>query len=295
MALAACILLGLSATAQQVRGDVTGDGTVDIADVNEVINIMLGKGGPIVTTYTVNGVSFTMVSVQGGSFTMGATTEQGSEAYGTEKPVHQVTLSSFSIGQTEVTQELWLAVMGSNPSYFQASSDPDYGTNLQRPVEQVSWNACQEFITKLNELTGKTFRLPTEAEWEYAARGGNKSQGYKYAGSYVLDKVGWYWGNIPSQMEGTQGYGTQTVATKSPNELGIYDMSGNVWEWCHDWYSDDYYSESPSLNPQGAESGNARSLRGGSWHKPAKECRVSCRGDWRPTEGNNTCGFRLAL
>ena len=189
MALVACLLLGLSATAQvqgdltgdgyvdiadvnavinmmlgktaqTAAGDVTGDNNVDIADVNAVINIMLGKTSQEVQTFTVNGVSFKMVAVEGGTFSMGATEEQGSDAYGDEKPVHQVTLSSYSIGQTEVTQELWQAVMGTNPSYFQASTAADYGTNLQRPVEQVSWNDCHTFITKLNELTGKTFRLP---------------------------------------------------------------------------------------------------------------------------------------
>ena len=169
-------------------------------------------------TFTANGVSFTMKFVEGGTFQMGATSEQGSDATSAESPVHSVTLSGYWMGETEVTQELWQAVMGSNPSYFS-------GTNL--PVEYVSWNdIVNDFLPKLNNMTGKNFRLPTEAEWEYAARGG-KSGGYKYAGSDDVGSVAWYYDNSSSK--------THTVKTKSPNELGLYDMSGNVWEWCQDW------------------------------------------------------------
>ena len=322
MALMACLLLGLSATAQvqgdingdnkvdiadvnavinmmlgkaaqTAAGDINGDGSVDIADVNAVINIMLGKTNQEVQTFTVNGVSFKMVAVEGGTFMMGATEEQGSDAYGSEKPVHQVTLSSYSIGQTEVTQELWQAVMGSNPSYFQASTDPNYGSNLQRPVEMVSWNDCQTFITKLNELTGKTFRLPTEAEWEYAARGGNKSQGFKYAGSNNVRDVAWSIATIPSQTSGTAGYGAQTVATKAPNELGLYDMSGNVWEWCQDWY--DYYSSDPQTNPTGPSNGATVVFRGGGWCQGFISCRVSMRNNCGEMVTDSYIGFRLAL
>ena len=289
-------VLCLMATAQP-KAQVVGDGNVDIADVNGVINAMLGKDTPNPpseeTTYTVNGVSFKMVAVEGGTFTMGATAEQGSDAYDWEYPTHQVTLSSFSIGQTEVTQELWLAVMGSNPSYFQASTNSNYGTNLQRPVERVSWNDCQTFITKLNQMTGKNFRLPTEAEWEYAARGGNRSQGYKYAGSNTVDDVSWYWDNIPSRSSGTAGYGTQTVATKAPNELGLYDMSGNVFEWCQDWYGS--YSSDAQTNPTGPASGSLRVSRGGSWNYNAWFCRVSYRSHYAPSSANRDLGLRLAL
>ena len=322
MALVACLLLGLSATAQvqgdlngdnkvdiadvnavinmmlgksaqTAAGDINGDSSVDIADVNAVINLMLGKTNQEVQTYTVNGVSFKMVAVEGGTFTMGNTAEQGSDAFDDENPTHQVTLSGYSIGQTEVTQELWQAVMGSNPSYFQASTNSNYGDNLQRPVETVSWDDCHTFITKLNELTGKTFRLPTEAEWEYAARGGNKGQGYKYAGSNTLDDVAWYLGTLPSTISGTAGYGPQTVATKAPNELGLYDMSGNVYEWCQDWYG--RYSSDTQTNPTGPNSGSERVCRGGSCYYYAWHCRVSYRSYEEPTNKNGDLGLRLAL
>ncbi len=175
---------------------------------------MLAKPA-ISQTFTVNGVSFKMIFVEGGTFTMGATAELESDALGGEKPTHRVTLSSYMIGETEVTQELWQAVMGGNPSLHKGA---------RNPVEWVSWNDCQEFIDKLNRLTGRKFGLPTEAQWEYAARGGNRSKGYKYSGSNNIDELAWYDGNS----------GTHLVATKKPNELGIYDMSGNLWEWCQD-------------------------------------------------------------
>ncbi len=227
-------------------------------------------------TFTVNGVSFTMIKVEGGTFNMGATSEQGGDANGDESPVHSVTLSDYYIGETEVTQELWEAVMGSNPSYFKGS---------QKPVEHVSWNDCKEFITKLNRLTGKNFRLPTEAEWEYAARGGNKSKGYKYSGSNTIGNVAWYTDNSSSK--------THDVKTKTPNELGIYDMSGNVWEWCEDWHGS--YSSGSQTNPMGPSSGSDRVLRGGSWYYSAKYCRVSFRGINLPVHRDISFGFRLAL
>ena len=227
-------------------------------------------------TVKVNGVSFEMVYVEGGSFDMGATTEQGSEADTDEKPVHSVTLSDYYIGSCEVTQELWEAVMGSNPSCFKGS---------QNPVERVSWNDCQNFIKKLNSLTGRTFRLPTEAEWEYAARGGNKSLHYKYSGSGNIGNVAWYGENSRSK--------THAVGTKTANELGIYDMSGNVWEWCSDWWG--YYSAGAQTNPQGPSSGSSRVLRGGSWSNNAWGCRVSDRNGYVPVDSNNNGGLRLVL
>ena len=218
-----------------------------------------------------------MVFVEGGTFTMGATSEQGSDAYYDEKPAHQVTLSSFCISKYEVTQAEWQAVMGSNPSHFTGDS--------QRPVEQVSWNNCQVFIRKLNMMTGKHFRLPTEAEWEYAARGGNRSRGYKYAGSNTLGEVAWYYDN--------SGSTTHPVGTKSPNELGLYDMSGNVWEWCQDRYSS--YSSSTQHNPTGSTFGSERVNRGGSWFLRTLFCRVSGRFSGKLGNRNNNLGLRLAL
>ena len=217
-----------------------------------------------------------MVYVEGGTFTMGATSEQGSDAYSDEKPAHSVTLSGYYIGKYEVTQKLWKAVMGSNPSRFK-------GDNL--PVERVSWNDVQEFLRKLNAMTGKNYRLPTEAEWEFAARGGNSSRGYKYSGSNSVGSVAWYYAN--------SGDRTHAVGTKSPNELGIYDMSGNVWEWCQDWYGS--YSGSSQRNPKGPNSGSSRVGRGGSWYHNTMYCRVSYRVNGTPGYRYSNLGFRLAL
>ena len=221
-----------------------------------------------------------MVYVSGGTFTMGATSEQGSDAESDEKPTHSVTLSSYYICKYEVTQALWRAVMGSNPSNFK-------GDNL--PVEWVSWNDCQTFINRLNSYTGRNFRLPTEAEWEFAARGGNYSRHYKYSGSNYIGDVAWYGGN--------SGSSTHPVGTKQPNELGLYDMSGNVWEWCSDWYSS--YSSSSQTNPKGPQSGSDRVLRGGGWSYNARYCRVSGRNSVSPSysynDGDDGYGFRLVL
>ena len=266
------------------NADCDPSGSVNMDDLTVLINYLLTNQWPEVPeepegtqTITVNGVSFKMVFVEGGTFMMGATPEQGDDAYNDEKPVHEVTLSSFYIGQTEVTQELWQAVMGSNPSYFQ--DDP------KRPVEMVSWNDCQAFITQLNLLTGKQFRMPTEAEWEYAARGGNKSQGYKYSGSNDIDAVAWHVGNSEST--------SHVVATKAPNELGLYDMTGNVWEWVQDWYA--RYSAEPQINPTGPETGTQRVFRGGSWYSSARLGRVSYRDVENMTNSYNRLGLRLVL
>jgi formylglycine-generating enzyme required for sulfatase activity len=219
-----------------------------------------------VTSFSANGVTFDMVTVEGGSFQMGA---DDSDAYDDEKPVHREYVSTFRIGKTEVTQALWKAVMGSNPSYFK-------GDNL--PVEEVSWNDCKTFISKLNSITGENFRLPTEAEWEYAARGGNKSHGYKYSGSNNIGEVAWYDGNSGSK--------THPVATKSSNELGIYDMSGNVLEWTSDLWCSNYNT---------SRGGSGRVSRGGSWRYYAGICRVSYRNYNEPSITYNNLGFRLAL
>ena len=248
---------------------------------SNTVSATISSGGD--QTFTVNGVSFTMKRVQGGTFWMGAqsTNPNGqnydSEAYSDESPVHSVTVSTFYMGETEVTQALWQAVMGSNPSYFS-------GTN--KPVEQVSWNMIvNEFIPALNALTGRNFRLPTEAEWEYAARGGNQGHGYKYAGSNTIGNVAWYSENSNNQ--------THPVATKSPNELGLYDMSGNVYEWCSDWYGN--YSSGSQTNPPGPSSGSHRVLRGGGWNSSAGNCRVSNRYNSIPNFTYYFSGFRLCL
>ena len=226
--------------------------------------------------FMVNGVSFEMVRVEGGTFRMGATAELEDEADSDETPVHSVTLSCYYIGKTEVTQVLWQAVMGSNPSSFK-------GADL--PVECVSWEDCQKFIQKLNSLTGRNFRLPTEAEWEFACRGGNNSRGYKYSGSNNLGSVAWYDDNSGSQ--------THPVATKAPNELGIYDMSGNVWEWCGDWYAN--YTSNSQTNPKGPQSGSDRVDRGGCWGNFVRFCRSSDRCYDDPTYRDYFLGLRLAL
>jgi formylglycine-generating enzyme required for sulfatase activity len=213
-----------------------------------------------------------MVYVQGGTFRMGCTGEQGTDCWDYEKPAHQVTLSGFSIGKYEVTQAQWKAVMGSNPSNFK-------GDNL--PVERVSWNDVQEFIRKLNAQTGQRYRLPTEAEWEYAARGGNQGRGYKYSGS-----------NTPKNVACYDSGKTHPVGTKTANELGIYDMSGNVWEWCYDREST--YPASAQNNPTGASSGSYRVRRGGGWSSYASNCRVAIRSFDSSGESFPYLGFRLA-
>ena len=247
----------------------------------QTITISEGKTTTVSPTLTKGGGNASignieMVYVKGGTFTMGATAEQGDYVLDREKPTHSVTLSDYYIGKYEVTQAQWRAVMGSNPSKWE-------GDNL--PVENVSWNDIQEFIKKLNAQTGKKFRLPTEAEWEYAARGGNQSKGYKYSGSNSISEVAWY--------DGNSGGKTHPVGQKSPNELGIYDMSGNVWEWCQDWYSSSAYSSSSQTNPTGPNSGSHRVLRGGSWDNAASRSRVSDRGNNSPDDRFNRGGFRL--
>ena len=216
-----------------------------------------------------------MVFVQGGAFWMGCSGEQGKDCLKNENPLHSVTVSNFYIGKYEVTQKQWQQIMGNNPSHFK-------GDNL--PVENVSWNDTQEFIRRLNEATGKQYRLATEAEWEYAARGGNKSQGYKYSGSNILNDVAWYRDN--------SGGATHPVGSKRPNELGIYDMSGNVWEWCQDRYGQ--YRSSPKRDPKGPSLGALRVLRGGGWNYDARDMRVSYRNSTNtPDHYYYNLGFRI--
>ena len=230
----------------------------------------------VITIPVKDGISIDMVKVEAGTFMMGATSEM-KDPYDEEKPLHQVTLTNdYYMGMYEVPQALWEAVMGSNPSEYK-------GDNL--PVEMVSWNDCQEFISKLNSLTGRKFRLPTEAEWEYAARGGKKSRSYQYSGSSNISDVAWYGGNSGSK--------THPVGTKQANELGIYDMTGNVIEWCQDWYG--AYSGSSQTNPAGAVSGSDRVSRGGCWSYNARGCRSSVRIYDAPGYCNGFLGLRLVL
>lgn len=217
-----------------------------------------------------------MIQVEGGTLMVGATSEQGNDAFEDEKPIHLVTISSFYIGKYEVTQEEWSAVMGSNPSTFISSNNP---------VNNVSWIDCQNFIRELNKLTGKNFRLPTEAEWEFAARGGNKSNNYKYAGSHAIGLAAWYKDNSSKTIH--------SVGSSLSNELGLYDMSGNVNEWCQDWKGS--YSAKSVNNPSGPTSGSSRIIRGGSWNSNAQSCRVSFRNSFQQDYRNDDLGFRLAM
>ena len=261
---------------------------IQVDDEETVVNV--ANKGSVTSedkTFTVGGVTFKMIYVEGGTFTMGATSEQESDANKDEKPAHQVTLSGYYIGETVVTQALWKAVMEKRKimGMIKTDNNPSSFKGDDRPVECVSWNDCKMFISKLNSLTGKNFRMPTEAEWEYAARGGNKSRGYKYSGSDNIDDVAWY--------DGNSGNETHPVKTKNANELGLYDMSGNVWEWCSDWYGS--YSSAAQTNPKGPDSGTRRVLRGGCWDFYARYCRCSSRDDFDPDGRGIVLGLRLCL
>jgi formylglycine-generating enzyme required for sulfatase activity len=220
-----------------------------------------------------------LISIKGGTFMMGCTDEQESDCYDSEKPAHQVKVSDFKLGKYEVTQAQWRKIMGNDPPELA------FGGCDQCPVEQVSWDDIQAFLSKLNSQTGKNYRLPTEAEWEYAARGGNKSGGYKYAGSNTIGVVAWFKENSGSERH--------PVGGKRPNELGLYDMTGNVWEWCQDWYGS--YRSGSQTNPSGTGTGSYRVLRGGGGRYPARLCRVSYRDSYAPTNRDHNIGFRLAL
>ena len=228
-----------------------------------------------------------MVFIQGGTFTMGCTAEQGDECFDGEMPAHRVSVSDYYIGKYEVTQAQWRAVMGT--TIKQQRDRVNQGSSIRGegdsyPMYYVNWDDVQEFIERLNATTGQKYRLPTEAEWEFAARGGNNGSGYKYSGSNNVDNVAWY--DINSK--GT----THPVGTKRPNELGIYDMSGNIWEWCSDWY--DAYNSHSQIDPQGPVSGSGRVYRGGSWFNLAGRTRVSLRGNGSSDFSGNYLGFRLA-
>ncbi len=247
------------------KGDVNSDGEVNIADVNVLIDIILGNHyeDPEFLEFTIDNVNFKMIYVKGGTFTMGATSEQlygpysYSYQYRYELPTHEVTLSSYFIGETEVTRELWKAVMADNTMPVEY-----YDSDYKKPLDKVGYDNAISFCQKLSRKTGYTFRLPTEAEWEYAARGGCKSKGYRYAGSDNPNKVAWYGWGSGGTADGTYK-GPHPVATKDPNELGIYDMSGNVFEWCQGWYYS--YTSEAQVNPTAPEEGYYRIMRGGCW------------------------------
>lgn len=288
------LLIGSHTVRLEKEGYAKQEKTIAVSEGQEhMLEYTLAKEMPKPTltdkeTFTVNGVSFNMIKVQGGTFTMGATPEQGSDAESGEKPTHQVTLSDYYIGETEVTQELWQAVMGTTiqeQAKKRTYGTSSYGVGNSYPMYYISWDDCQIFITKLNQLTGKNFRLPTEAEWEYAARGGQKSKGYKYAGSNTLSDVAWYWDN--------SGIKTHPVKQKQANELGLYDMTGNVLEWCQDWSGS--YSSNAQTNPTGPSSGSYRVDRGGSWYNDASYCRVASRNYNSPGFRYGNLGFRVVL
>ncbi len=259
---------GQHTTYAMLNGKKSSEQTISVSEGNGALpSVVLFFFGP--RTFTVKGITFNMIRVDGGTFTMGGSNSN-------EKPTHRVTLSSYYIGETEVTQQLWEKVMGSNPAEFKGST---------QPVESVSWDDCQKFIKRLNSLTGLNFRLPTEAEWEFAARGGNKSKGYEYSGSNNPNEVAWHSMDIDDE--------SHPVATKSPNELGVYDMSGNVWEWCQDRFGS--YSRNKQTNPTGPSNGSFRVFRGGSWYNEASECHVSVRARSLPFQRGYNHGLRLAL
>jgi sulfatase modifying factor 1 len=231
---------------------------------------LMNFNGNTTTDTTVNSIEPVMIMVQGGKFTMGSNNNNN------EKPLHNVTISSFKLAKYETTQALWQEVMGSDPSGHKDCMDC--------PVTGVSWDDIQTFIQRLNAHSGKHYRLPTEAEWEYAARGGTKSRGFEYAGSNDVNAVAWTWVNSRST--------TQPVGQKEPNELGLYDMSGNVFEWCNDWYDENYYSKRSDNNPKGPATGPHRVFRGGNVASEPAKSRVAYRNPFRL--GYATLGFRLA-
>lgn len=267
--------LNIELTKEQSEGSNSSIVSVSTQDSGSDVSRSLNNSSSSISI-PVKGLKIEMVLVEGGTFTMGAHDNQLSEASNDEQPSHKVTLSNYYIGKYEVTQKLWKAIMGKNPSI-------DEGDNL--PVECVNWNDCQTFITKLNKLTGKKFRLPTEAEWEFSARGGNNTKCFKYSGSDNIDDIAWYDGNSSKKLH--------QVGTKSPNELGLYDMTGNVSEFVKDWYT--AYHDEPQTNPTGPSSGSYNISRGGGFGFDAKECRTSARVGAVPDMRMRAIGFRLVL
>lgn len=228
---------------------------------------------------TTSGLNIEMIAIKGDSFMMGSNFEVE------EQPIHQVILDDYYIGRFEFTQRQWKIVMGHNPSRYKGDS---------LPVEQISWNTVQRFLVKLNELTGKDYRLPTEAEWEYATKAGTNTP-FNVGECLSSDEAN-YNGNFPYLKcdKGVYRKKTLPIGTFAPNAWGLYDTHGNVWEWCHDIYSDDYYKISPGKNPQGAAKGTYRSIRGGGWGYFADGCRTANRGFYGGSISYDGIGFRLA-
>ena len=235
---------------------------------------------------TTAGLNMKMIYVEGGEFMMGATSEQGSEGYDNEQVIRRVKLDSYYIGECEVTQDQWQKVMGVSLQQKVSEGTPFAGVGPDYPMYYVTWEEAQVFCKELSRMTGKTYCLPTEAQWEYAARGGKKADDTKYSGSWSIDAVAWY--------DGNSGSSTHPVKNKRPNELGLYDMSGNVFEWCSDWYSDNY-NMNDTNNPVGPSSGGYRVLRGGCYHYGAKYCRISFRGYDSEKRSFSIYGFRVVL
>ena len=227
---------------------------------------------PVVSQGLLDSISGNLVWVTGGSFIMG---NRAGEA--DERAEYEVVVDGFAISKYPVTQKQWKAIMGSNPSEFTGCD--------QCPIDRVSWDDAQRFIETLNKLSGKKYALPTEAEWEYAAKGGPKTQGYRYSGSDNIDDVAWHTGNSNRQPH--------PVGEKAPNELGLYDMSGNMWEWCQDWYDKNYYELQERNNPIGPVSGSGRVRRGGSWFTQAANCKTSTRNSVKQDYKDDSGGFRL--
>lgn len=281
--------IGMTATWAQ-KYDLNGDGIVNSGDVVSLYNYIINGGDDEVTdqVFTVNGVSFKMIGVEGGSFYM------GTHSWISEKNHPQVSLSNYSIGETVVTQALWKAVMGKTPTDDESQWDEWHGLGDNYPAYYVSYEDALEFIAKLNTLTGKTFRLPTEAEWEFAAIGGKYTHDFTVSGSDNIYDVAWFEKNSGvDHGNGIVDLGLHPVKEKNANELKIYDMSGNIWEMCYDWYEE--LPEGPLVNPNGPTHGVWRVMKGGCCGSEAKRCESSSRSYTTPTTRVDFQGFRLAM
>lgn len=264
------ILLFEGSLIAQVRSpDKTPVGQIKVKD----------RSADMLRMETASEIALHMVKVEGGNYTMGCPDPTGTSCYYWEKPAHNVSITTFYMAKYPVTQKEWRILVGNRP-WFSKNCD-------ECPVENVSWYDAQIFINTLNQLSGKNYRLPTEAEWEYAAAGGNRNEGYKYAGNDHIDAVAWYSGNSDKQIH--------VVGQKQPNQLGLFDMSGNVWQWCSDWFSDTYYNYSETDNPEGPKRDAYRVCRGGSWWSEARDCRISNRDRYPADARDDDVGFRIAI